>query len=443
MQHAPYIVVIGLGKTGLSCIRFLSAQGYQIVAMDTRTAPPGLSEVRACYPNVAIKLGALDTKLLDNAFEIIVSPGIALSTPAIAGSIKKGVRVCGDIELFLREAQAPVVVITGSNGKSTVTSLVGEMGRSAGLKVKVGGNLGVPALDLLRADSPDYYILELSSFQLETTPSLASHCAVCLNISPDHMDRYETLDDYVHAKHHVYQQCQTAVINVDDPRSYPEAVLPESVFRFGKSDADFYLRKQAGQWYLAAGDELLLATQDMGMKGQHQYLNALAALAIGTACDFPKEAMLNALRRFRGLPHRCQLVAVKNDVAWINDSKATNVGAACAALEGVAVDMAGKVVLLAGGLNKQSDFSPLQPLVRRYVRSAVLFGQDRADLASALQDDVAVVEVDNLADAVKYAQEIAQPGDVVLLAPACASFDQFTNFEARGNAFVAAVKEMA
>lgn len=439
VSHTPHKVVIGLGKSGLSCVEYLISQGDHVVVMDTRDNPPGIIELRACYPNVIAKLGEFDTHLLDAAEEIMVSPGVSIHHPAIAEQIAKGKPVYGDIELFAKTVKAPIVGITGSNGKSTVTTLVGLMGRHAGLNVKVGGNLGKPALDLIGPKEPDFYILELSSFQLETTHSLQAFCAVDLNISPDHMDRYDRFEDYVQAKLKVYQNAQNAVINMDDKLSYAGATLPDNVFRFGQHDMDFCLRTFDNELFLAAGEELLLSTNELQIRGRHQYMNALAALAIGTVCNFPKAAMLEALKEFKGLAHRCQLVAVKNGVSWYNDSKATNVGAACAAINGIASDLPGRVILLAGGLNKESDFTPLRPLVECYVRTVILFGRDRGALVDALADAVSIIEVSNLQDAVMQASVLAEPGDAVLLAPACASFDQFRNFEERGDCFIAAV----
>lgn len=440
MSLSTFKVVIGLGKTGLSCVEYLHKQGDHVVVMDTRDNPPGLTELRACFPSVMVKLGEFDSALLDSATEILVSPGVSLSEPGISKQIASGKPVYGDVELFCRLVKTPIVAITGSNGKSTVTSLVGQMVRAAGLNVKVGGNLGPPALGLLSANEPDFYVLELSSFQLEATHSLQAFCAVNLNVSPDHMDRYDDFKSYVAAKHRIYNNCQHAVLNLDDETSYQGAKLPKNNMTFGFNHGDFSLQKSDGELFLAAGEELLVSVSELKIVGRHQYANALAALAIGSMMGLPRAAMLQALIQFEGLPHRCQQVVVSDGVAWYNDSKATNVGAACAALEGIASDLEGKVILLAGGLNKKSDFSPLRSLVRRYARTVILFGRDRGELLEALSDVVPVIEVNHLDEAVREADSIAQSGDAVLLAPACASFDQFKNFEDRGNHFIAAVK---
>lgn len=440
MGLSSFKVVIGLGKTGMSCVEFLHKQGDHVVVMDTRENPPGLTELRACFPSVMVKLGEFDQALLDRATDVIVSPGISLAEPAIAEQIAKGKPVYGDIELFCRSVKAPIVAITGSNGKSTVTSLVGEMAKAAGLRVRVGGNLGTPALELISAVEPEFYVLELSSFQLEATESLRAFCAVSLNVSPDHMDRYESFHAYVQAKQRIYRNCRHAVINLDDELSHQGVKLPKNTMSFGFNHGDFYLQKNSGDLFLAAGDELLLPTSELSIAGRHQYANALAAMAIGSVMGLPRTAMLQTLTNFEGLPHRCQQVASKDGVVWYNDSKATNVGAACAALMGIASELTGKVILLAGGLNKKSDFSPLRPLAQRYVRTVILFGRDRGEIADALQDAVPIIEVERLDEAVREASTIAQAGDAVLLAPACASFDQFQNFEDRGNQFIAAVK---
>ncbi len=458
-------VVVGLGKTGVSCVRYLVAQGENVAINDSRTDPPGLTELRQQFPTIPLSLGKFDADLCSQASQIIVSPGIPLETPAIARAIAKGIPAIGDIELFAQRATAPVVAITGSNGKSTVTTLVGEMAKHAGKRVAVGGNLGTPALDLLTTPEPDLYVLELSSFQLETTYSLAPHAAALLNISEDHMDRYHhSMQAYLAAKQRIYQRCHTAIVNRDDPTTWQSLSLPHRIsfgldapktghygLRVGSSQsaggsrtAPTMMAKGIDeQWYLARGNTLLIATRELTIKGRHQQANALAALALGEAAGLPLPAMLDALRNFHGLAHRCQWVATYHGVEWYNDSKATNVSAAQAAIEGLGAEIAGKLIVIAGGIGKQADFAPLRTSMHRYVRTLILIGQDAPQIETALDGSVAIIHAQTLEHAVSLAQHHAYSGDAVILAPACASFDMFKNFEHRGEAFIAAVKALA
>ncbi len=432
-------VIVGLGKTGLSCARYLAARGEAFAVIDSRDAPPGLEELRREFPQVPVFLGGFDAAVLARAQRLVVSPGVALAVPAIAAAVRDGAAVVGDIELFAREARAPVVAVTGANGKSTVTTLVGEMIRDAGLHAQLGGNLGTPALDLLAAEIPDFYVLELSSFQLETTYSLDAAAAVVLNISPDHMDRYHDVHDYAAAKQRIYRGTGTMVINGDDPLVAAMLEPGRKVVRFGLSvpvQGDFGLRQRDGEAYLAKGAEILLAAAELRIKGSHNIANALAALALGDALAIPMGSMLDTLRRFAGLPHRTQWVASRNGVNWYNDSKGTNVGATLAALQG----MPGKVVLIAGGLGKGQDFTPLKAAVAAKARAVVLLGQDAAVIERAVAGAASVVRVKDMDEAVEQAANLAHAGDTVLLSPACASFDMFKGYDHRGEVFTAAVR---
>lgn len=427
----PVYVVVGLGKTGLSCVQYLVANNCEVLALDTREKPPTLESVQKVIPLDHIHLGGLDEGFLNQADIIILSPGISRAEPAIAAQINKNKPVIGDIELFCQLTKAPIIGITGSNGKSTVTTLVGEMVKGAGLNVQVGGNLGTPALDLYKTPEPDFYVLELSSFQLESTNSLKAKVAVNLNVSPDHMDRYDSLEDYRQAKYRIYHNCEVAVHNLDDDGSYPK--LPHSqvyTYSITNPKADFSLQNRN----LVYKNKTLLSVDDLKLKGKHQYSNALAALAIGTAINLPMEAMCHVLREFKGLAHRCQWVKETNQVSWFNDSKATNIGAAIASITSIAEEIPGKIVLLAGGQGKGADFSPLGD-VAKHLRAAILFGEDEALLNAALQKNTQTLKVTDLSEAIQKARAIALPGDVVLLAPACASFDMFNNFEHRGQCF--------
>lgn len=438
-------IVVGLGKSGMSLVRHLAGRGLPFAVADTRANPPELATLRRDFPQVEVRCGELDADFLARASELLVSPGLALSTPAIAEAAARGVAISGDIQLFARLAKAPIVAITGSNAKSTVTTLVGEMARAAGRRVAVGGNLGTPALDLL-ADDVKLYVVELSSFQLETTELLNAEVATCLNISEDHMDRYSGLPAYHQAKHRIFRGARQVVINRDDRLSRPLLGEQVPVWSFGLGKPDFRgfgLIQDGGEAHLAFQFEPLMPVRALRMRGAHNQSNALAALALGHAVGLPFEPMLETLRTFAGLPHRCQWVGEHQGVAFYDDSKATNVGAALAAIEGLGADIAGRLVLIAGGDGKGADFAPLQPAVSRHCRALVLLGRDADKLERALAGAAPVVRVATLEEAVRAAAEQAQPGDAVLLSPACASLDMFANFEERGRLFAAAVGELA
>ena len=433
-------VIVGLGKTGLSCARYLHRLGLPCKIMDTRSNPPGAAECRQQFPDVPLHTGGFNESWLMAADELVISPGIALAEPAIARAIANGARAIGDIELFCRALCAstkPLLAITGSNGKSTVTTLVGEMVRAAGLNPGVGGNIGIPVLDLLEDQSIDVYVLELSSFQLETTYSLQATAATVLNISPDHMDRYATLADYCLAKQRIYLGCHTAVVNRDDAMTLPRQ-SPQQTVSFGSDQPGpgqmGLLTDGEGTW-LSSGSDKLINTAELRLKGRHNQLNALAALALGQTVGLDMAAMLTALRRFTGLPHRCQWLAEHDGIVWFNDSKATNVGAAIAAIDGLGAELDGKVIVIAGGDGKGADFSDLRPTLVRYASHLVLLGRDGPVMAQALAGSVPVHQCAGLEQAVALAARLAQPGDAVLLAPACASLDMFNSFEHRGERF--------
>lgn len=434
-------IIVGLGKTGLSVARYLVGRGLPFAVADTRANPPGLDQLKRFAPMADLHLGELDASLLCQAAELVVSPGIALATPALAQARAAGVSLIGDVELFAREARAPVVGITGSNAKSTVTTLVGDMAMAAGKRVAVGGNLGTPALDLLDGNA-DLYVLELSSFQLETTDKLNAEVATVLNISEDHMDRYPNLLAYHQAKHRIFRGARQVVVNRDDDLSRPLVADQLPCWTFGLSKPDFNgfgLIERDGQSWLAFQFDALMPVAELKIKGAHNQANALAALALGHAVGLPLPAMLQALREFAGLPHRCQWVGQSCGVDYYNDSKATNVGAALAAINGFAAQLSGKQVLIAGGDGKGADFAPLNRAVQQHCRAVVLLGRDAPLLEKALAGTVPLVHVTSLDEAVTAAAQIAQPGDMVLLSPACASLDMFRNFEERGDVFASAV----
>jgi len=436
-------LVVGLGKTGLSVARYLSQQGVPVAIVDSREQPPELERSRAELPtDVALFLGGFHPDAFARAQQIVISPGVSMQQPEIAAALARQVPVMGDIELFAQAAKAPVIAITGSNGKSTVVTLLSAMARRAGIEVRTGGNIGTPALDLIKQNEPDLYVLELSSFQLETVHSLRPQAAVVLNISDDHLDRYRDLQDYARAKQAVYQNAALQVVNLDDPvaAALADGQRPQAGFTGQVPAAGNYgLLQHAGEHWLARGDMPIMPVSAIRMAGQHNQLNALAALALGDAAGLPLTAMVETLTEFQGLPHRMQLVHQQHGVRWLNDSKGTNVGATLAAINGVD----GNVVLIAGGDGKGADFSPLANAMQRKGRGAVLIGKDAALLDRVLQGVVPVRLADNMTEAVRLAAEMAQPGDCILLSPACASTDMYRNFEARGDVFMQAVKELA
>jgi len=437
-------IVVGLGKSGMSVVRHLARRGQPFAVVDTRANPPELATLQAQYPQVEVRCGELDVDFLCRASELLVSPGLAVSTPALQAAAARGVKLSGDIELFAREARAPIIAITGSNAKSTVTTLVGEMAQAAGRKVAVGGNLGTPALDLLN-DDVELYVLELSSFQLETTEQLNAEVATCLNVSEDHMDRYAGLPAYHQAKHRIFRGARQVVVNRDDRLSRPLVGEEVPVWSFGLGKPDFKgfgLIEENGEKHLAFQFEVLMPARELKMRGAHNQSNALAALALGHAVGLPFAAMLQTLRTFAGLPHRCQWVGERAGVSYYDDSKATNVGAALAAIGGLGADIDGKLVLIAGGDGKGADFSALREPIGRHCREVILLGRDAGRLACTLQGAVALEQVQGLEEAVQRAAECALPGDAVLLSPACASLDMFKNFEERGRLFAAAVEAL-
>ncbi len=439
--NRPYAVIAGLGSTGLSCARYLHGNGWRIAVTDTRSAPPRLAALAALDSRIPLRLGRLDPALLPGAVCVVVSPGLAVAGPFFDEAQRRGLAIVGDIELFARAAAAPVVGVTGTNGKSTVTTLIARMARRAGLKVRAGGNLGPPALDLL-AEGTELYVLELSSYQLETTNSLHCRAATVLNVSADHLDRYPSLASYAAAKARIFARCDTAVINLDDPLvlAMPRTAASTLSFSLRSSLAATYaLALHDCEWWLTRAQRPLLRASELRIRGAHNAANALAALALGEALALPLPAMLEELRSFAGLPHRSQWIADVKGVAYIDDSKGTNVGATLAAVAGTP----GPVVLIAGGEGKNQDFTPLAAAFSGKVRHIVLIGRDAPLIARAL-DGVCTIECcATLPQAVQAAARAARPGDTVLLSPACASFDMFRDYAHRGAVFAEAVQELA
>jgi len=433
-QQITNVAVIGLGLTGQSCVRFLLQQGITPTLYDTRPNLD-LAPITEQFGALNVTLGPLDNSRFEQYQMVLVSPGIAISHPSIAAAKKAGCLIWGDIELFAHFVKAPVIAITGSNGKTTVTSLLGEMAINAGIKTAVGGNIGVPVLDLVADQSIELFILELSSFQLETTSDLALVAATILNVSDDHLDRYDGFAQYAQAKQQIYLRSETAVVNRQDPLTVPSTNIAQISFGLDAPAAGHYGLKDGGLYH---GDRLLIATTEIAMIGRHNYLNALAALALGSQAGIALPAMLDTLTTFGGLEHRCQQISSKGQVRWLNDSKATNVGATLAALEGLA-DHQGQLIVIAGGDAKGADLSPLKQPFAQYVDQLFVIGVDKQPLCDIYPQAICC---DDLTAAVAGAAKICQAGDIVLLSPACSSLDMFRNYIERGLCFVAAVEAL-
>lgn len=444
MNQGNLHIIVGLGATGLSCARYLRKQNIPFAIADSRPNPPNLAEVQKEFPGVELSLGKWNENIFAQASTLVVSPGISVKEPAIAAEVVKGKSVIGDIELFARSVNVPVIAITGTNAKSTVTTLVGKMVEQSGITVQVGGNLGTPALDLL-SPSAEVYVLELSSFQLETTHSLIPKVATILNVTPDHMDRYDTVEDYRLAKYRIYSDCQVAVCNRDDVNTDCGEQFTQRKLWFTLNeprDNEFGLINKNGETYLAFEDAVLMSVRELPILGRHYQANALASLAIGFGYGLPFEAMLKTLREFKGLPHRCQLIIEHNQVRWYNDSKGTNVGATLAAIEGLGSEIQGKLILIAGGVGKNADFTTLVPAIEKYAKAVVLLGESAQLIADVIGNRVDVHFAKSMREAAELSKKLAIAHDSVLLSPACASFDMFKNFEHRGDVFSEIVLEL-
>lgn len=441
-QTETYTLVVGLGATGLSVARFLAERGERVVVADNREVPPNVEQIGDQFE---CHFGAFNVELFNSAEMIVLSPGVAPDAPVVKAAIDAGVEVIGDIELFARHAKSPVVGITGSNGKSTVTLLLGEMAKEAGVNVAVGGNIGTPALDLISEPEPELYVLELSSFQLEMTRSLECVAAVVLNVSEDHLDRHHTVEHYAAIKAQVFNGDGMMVINRDDPVVAEMRVGERKTINYGldltTAANDYGVSVSENQHYLMHGERRLLSESELKIGGLHNLSNALAAIALGEAVNLPEKAMLSALKKFTGLAHRCEWVADIDGVVWFNDSKGTNVGATVAAMNGLAQK---QIVLIAGGQGKGADFSPLKEVVAQRAKAVVLIGEDAPLIEKAITDtgagSVEVVHADSLKQAVEIAADKSDSGDAVLFSPACASFDMFASYVDRGEQFVAIVE---
>jgi len=436
-------IIIGLGKTGLSCVRYLLQQNYQVAVTDSRDTPPGIDELKAIAPDIPCEFGKISESLIAKASRLIVSPGIAVTIPELDKAREAGIPIIGDIELFAqRQPNIPVIGVTGSNGKSTVVTLLGEMVAASGKKGIVAGNIGMPVLDVI--DKPaDFFVLELSSFQLETTYSLHLKAASILNVTEDHMDRYAEFGDYVDAKQRIYHDVDDIVWNREDQNTFPQMVADNGAlvsFAYAKpeNDRDYGVMMQDGQSYLVKGNQLLLKESEMVIPGYCAVLNSLAALALGESVGLPLAAMLKAIREFKGLPHRCQLVGTWNDISWYNDSKATNPDAVRKALKTLSNGSGKNIILIAGGVGKDADFSVLQPDIKHHVKQSLLIGDAANEMKAACALNAKICK--DLQSAVEMAKKYATAGDKVLLSPACASFDMFKDYIHRGETFVQLVK---
>jgi UDP-N-acetylmuramoylalanine--D-glutamate ligase len=438
LNRQSKVVIVGLGKTGFSVAKFLHKQGIQFAVVDSRDKPPLNDALLHEYPDTPVFTGGFDVTAFEVATHVIVSPGVSLQEQSIHKAIVNGTKLLSDIDLFASATDKPVIAITGSNGKSTVTTMLGAMGNAAEVKTSIGGNLGTPALDLLD-ELTDLYVIELSSFQLERTHGLNAKAATVLNISADHLDRHDDIMDYAKVKKGIFSGNGVMVLNEDDSvvkmmKTEGRDTLAFSVY--GKSD--FYIESRESENWLMNAEQPLMRQAELPLEGLHNVANALAALALGTAVGLNSDAMCNALREFKGLDHRMQKVAKVKGVTWVNDSKATNIGACVAALKGYQ----NKVVLIAGGDAKGADMNELIPAIKDKAKCVVLMGKDAAEIERVINGSVPSYIVETIQDAVYIAAKMAVEGESVLLSPACASLDQYASYKERGEKFTAAVLEL-
>ena len=442
-------VVVGLGDTGLSCVKYFSQAGEKVKVVDSRDEPPGLAALKELYPDVEYELGDFNLETFVTAKQLVVSPGLSIHSPEIEAAKKAGVVITGDIDIFSKQVTAPIIAVTGSNGKSTVVAVLAEILRKAGKNFGLGGNLDgdsfKPALDLIAEGEKDLYLLELSSFQLETTECLGAAVATLLNLSADHMDRYEGIDDYHRAKQRIFTGCKQVVINRDDKKSYPLEASDAAVwdFGFGRAGANgLGLLEEGGDLYLAYQLEKIVSVSELKIFGQHNISNVLAAVALAMAMAIDMNAIKAAITEFTGLPHRCQWVENIGGVDFYNDSKGTNVAATVAAVEGLGEHISGHIVLIAGGLAKGADFSALVPAMNKWGKVVILIGEDAVEMAGYFDAEIQTYFASDMQDAVRVALQQSIAGDAVLLSPACSSFDMFENFQHRGFAFMKSVETL-
>lgn len=445
-----FSVIIGVGNTGMSCASYLAAKGLPFKLVDTRVTPPNIELIKALYPGVECEFGQLRLQTLLDARELIVSPGVSLATAEIQLAIEAGVSISSDIDIFSKVAPAPIIAVTGSNGKSSVVTLLANIFDEAGISYGLGGNLDGdrqrPALELLDQSDVEFYILELSSFQLETTQMLNAKVSALLNLSEDHMDRYEGLGEYLKAKQRIFKGSEKIVINRDDENSQsPGAGVEESHFStrainkqgFGVSQCPS--EASSRDEYITHGEDKIIAVSELKIRGRHNLSNLLAAASLAKAVDVDLSSIVKGLRNFSGLAHRSQWLRTLNQVSFYNDSKGTNVGASVAAIESLGEHVEGRIILIAGGVGKGADFSALARVIIKWVARVILIGKDASIMAQRINRDVKTVFAQDMQQAVELAYADAKPGDAVLLSPACASFDMFENYRHRGEVFASAV----
>ena len=438
------VVILGCGITGLSCARFLHRYGVEFSVNDSRATPISPGDFKHQFAGNTLVLGQWDLNLIAQADILLVSPGIDLAESAISGAISKGCDVIGDIELFCRLSKTPIIAVTGSNGKSTVVSMLNHVGNAIGHNVQLGGNIGLPVLDQIE-QAADFIVLELSSFQLETVQSMAALSATVLNISDDHLDRHKTIENYGAIKQTIYRNCQSAIYSRDDSATKPLKNSHCSSISFGSdepADGQFGISNVNGDNHLMFGNHALIAMKLMPLQGIHNALNYLAVLALGTGAGWNMQDVLASLQTFKGLAHRCEVIESQDGICWVNDSKATNVGATLAAIEGLAATLADKkLILIAGGDGKGADFSPLTTALTEQVEHLITLGKDGREIASLRlpSQQEKTTHVDSLPEAVQLAKTKAKTGDMVLLSPACASLDMFANYVERGVVFIQSV----
>jgi UDP-N-acetylmuramoylalanine--D-glutamate ligase len=436
---AKHSLIVGVGATGAAVARYLTARGERVRVIDSRAEPPGLRELRSAVPDIDVSVATLDERWLQDASRVVLSPGLPYDLPLAVEARRRGLAVIGDIELFALAVRAPVIAVTGSNGKSTVTTLASKLLESQRLRAPAGGNLGPPALDLLSGAEADAYVLEISSFQMETTDSLAPLAATVLNVSADHLDRHGTLELYAELKEKLLKAAELGVVNADDPLVAAMGARHSRVVAFSvqqELEHGYSIVARNGERWLARDLKPLLRAAELGIRGTHNEANALAALALTAELTTDLDAALTVLRTFTGLPHRCQHVAERRGVAFVDDSKGTNVGATLAALHG----LTGPLVLIAGGLSKGQDLAPLAAGARGKLRAAVLIGTAAEELERVLEPICKTVRAASMADAVARAAKLARRGDTVLLSPACASQDMFRDYKERGELFARAAQ---
>lgn len=442
IASSQHRLIIGLGVTGLSVARFFARANQPFSVVDSREAPAGVADFKRQYPNIHLGLGTLNFEDWGGVTQIIISPGVSRKEPAIQQAIKAGVEVIGDVELFARNVKAPIAAITGSNGKSTVTTLLGQMAKDTGINVAVCGNIGTPVLDAL-SDDVALYVVELSSFQLESTLALNARVATILNISADHMDRYDGLPEYLRAKQSIFFGADAVIFNRDDPLTHAPMANNVEYVSYGSSPADLKTwgmqRANAGQ-IIAFGSNEVVAIEALKIRGSHNALNVQAAFAMGKVLGLTIDSMANTAKAFAGLKHRCQFVATVEGVDYFNDSKGTNVGATIAAVKGLATGK--NVILLAGGDGKGADFTPLKAAILDSVKTLITYGVDGPRIADQASGTCRLLEVETLDVAVQSAFSVQERGDVVVLSPACASFDMFKNYEMRGDHFIGCVEAL-